>query len=419
VQPKRLKIETANLQPGMYVAQLDRPWLETPFLFKGFEIRHATELQQLRQFCKYVYVDISQGSLPEREVLGARGKEAQYASVLAEPATRREHAPPAGLARRLVDVLARFDRNGVITQFLPASRYRNAVPTHQEAPRAAAAYDNAARILNAMLEQFPQVKKLDAAGLQQAVNPLVDSILRNQDAMAWLVSLRKRDMNSPLRQIGSAVWAAILGRHLGFERGAVEALAMGGLLLDLGNARIPQSIILKQGPLEEVEQKIIRKHVALGLEMLRTAPGLNADVVAMLQHHHERNDGSGYPKGLSGADIPVFGRIAGLVDCFDAMTTKRPYAPAKSAYDAVREINSLSGTLFQKELVEQFVQAVGMFPTGSLVELNTGEIAVVTGQNRVQRLRPHAQSAHQPGQDAAAGPEAAGSAQCTIQTGRG
>ena len=104
--------------------------------------------------------------------------------------------------------------------------------------------------------------------------------------------------------------------------------------------------------------------------------------------HHERNDGSGYPKALAGADIPVFGRIAGLVDCFDAMTTKRPYAPARSAYDAVRELNSLSGTLFQKELVEHFVQAVGMFPTGSLVELNTGEIAVVTAQNRVQRLRP-------------------------------
>lgn len=388
VQPKRLKIETANLQCGMYVAQLDRPWLETPFLFKGFEIRDARDLQQLRQFCKHVYVDISQGSLPEKEVLGARGKERQYASVLAAPATRLEHAAPAGLARRLVDVLARFDRNGVITQFLPASRYRNAVPTHQEAPRAAETYDNAARILNAMLEQFPQVKKLDAGALHQAVNPLVDSILRNQDAMAWLVCLRKREVHSPLRQVGSAVWAAILGRHLGFERSAVETLAMGGLLLDLGNARIPQSIILKQGPLEEVEQKIIRKHVALGLEMVRTAPGLNADVLAMLQHHHERNDGSGYPQGLSGADIPVFGRIAGLVDCFDAMTTKRPYAPAKSAYDAVREINSLSGTLFQKELVEQFVQAIGMFPTGSLVELNTGEIAVVTGQNRVQRLRP-------------------------------
>lgn len=388
MQSRRLKIETANLQCGMYVAQLDRPWLETPFLSKGFEIRDARELQQLRQLCKHVYVDISQGSLPAKDVLGARGKEQQYASVLAVPATRREHAAPAGLARRLVDVLARFDRNGVVTQFLPASRHRNAVPTHVEAPRAAEAYDNAGRILNGMLEQFPQVKKLDIAALHQAVNPLVDSILRNQDAMAWLVCLRKRDANSPLRQIGSAVWAAILGRHLGFERSAIETLAMGGLLLDLGNARIPQGIILKQGPLEEIEQKIIRKHVALGLEMVRTAPGLNADVVAMLQHHHERNDGSGYPKGLSGADIPVFGRIAGLVDCFDAMTTKRPYAPARSAYDAVRELNSLSGSLFQQELVEQFVQAVGMFPTGSLVELNTGAIAVVTGQNHVQRLRP-------------------------------
>ena len=388
VQPKRLKIDTANLQCGMYVAQLDRPWLETPFLFKGFEIREAKELQLLRQFCKHVYVDASQGSLPEEIVLGARRKEEQYASVLAAPATRRAHAPPAGLARRLVDSLARLDRNGVLTRLLPTPHYRNAVPTHLEAPRAAEAYDNATRVLSEMLEQFPQVKKIDAGRLQQAIRPLVDSILRNQDAMAWLVCLRKRDLNSPLRQTGSAVWAAILGRHLGFERSAIETLALGGLLLDMGNARLPQSIILKQGPLEETEQKIIRKHVALGLEMVRTTPGLNADVIAMLQHHHERNDGSGYPGGLSGADIPVFGRIAGLVDCFDAMTTKRPYAPARSAYDAVRELNSLSGTLFQKELVEQFVQAVGMFPTGSLVELNTGEIAVVTAQNRVQRLRP-------------------------------
>lgn len=388
MQPKRLKIETANLQCGMYVAQLDRPWLETPFLLKGFEIRDANELQQLRHFCKHVYVDVSQGSLTEEKVLDARCKEQEYASVLAAPATRLQHASPAGLARRLVDSLARLDRQGILTKYLPALRHRDAVPVRQEAPKAAQAYDNAARILNEMLEQFPQVKKLDAARLQQAVVPLVDSILRNQDAMAWLVCLRKRDASSPLRQIGSAVWAAILGRHLGFERGAIETLALGGMLLDLGNARIPQSIILKRGPLEEIEQKIIRKHVSLGLEMVRTTAGLNADVIAMLQYHHERNDGSGYPKGISGTDIPVFGRIAGIVDCFDAMTTKRPYAPARSAYDAVRELNSLSGTLFQKELVEQFVQAIGMFPTGSLVELNTGEVAVVTGQNRVQRLRP-------------------------------
>jgi HD-GYP domain-containing protein (c-di-GMP phosphodiesterase class II) len=122
--------------------------------------------------------------------------------------------------------------------------------------------------------------------------------------------------------------------------------------------------------------------------MARKAPGINADVLAMIESHHERADGSGYPRGISGSEIPVFGRIAGLVDSYDAMTSHRPWAPAKSPYDAIRELNSLAGTRFQKEMVEQFVQALGMFPTGSLVELNTGEIGIVVEQNRVRRLRP-------------------------------
>ena len=179
-----------------------------------------------------------------------------------------------------------------------------------------------------------------------------------------------------------------MDRHLGFERPGLETLALGGMLLDLGNARLPQDVLTKAGPLDHAERAMVKKHVAVGLDLVKRSLGVNADVLAMIQHHHERHDGSGYPKGLSGADIPVFGRIAGLIDCFDAMTTKRPYAPAKAAYDAVRELDGLSGTGFQRELVEQFVQAVGMFPTGSLVELNTGEVAVVIEQNPVQRLRP-------------------------------
>ena len=160
------------------------------------------------------------------------------------------------------------------------------------------------------------------------------------------------------------------------------------MLLDLGNTKLPGDVLAKEGPLDAVEQTIVEKHVAVGLDLVRKTLGLNADVLAMIQNHHERHDGSGYPRKLAGADIPVFGRIAGLIDCFEAMTTKRPYAPAKSAYDAVRDLNGLSGTGFQRELVEQFVQAVGMFPTGSLVELNTSEVALVIEQNRVHRLRP-------------------------------
>jgi len=385
---KRLKIETSNLECGMYVAQLDRPWLETPFLFKGFEIRDDKELRLLRNFCKHVYVDATQGSVPKNKVLEALRRAEQYAQSLATPATRLEHVSPPSLQRRLLDALTRLDRTGTLAAFFQTKHYRNAVPTRLEAPKAALAYDAAAAALRDVLEQFQQGRGLDAPRLKVVAGPLIDSILRNQDAMAWLVCLRKRETTGAQRSLGSAVWAVILGRHLGFERPGLETLALGGMLLDLGNAKLPADILAREGPLDDVERTIVKKHVAVGLDLVKNALGLNADVLAMIQHHHERHDGSGYPKGFQGADVPVFGRIAGLIDCFDAMTTKRPYAPAKSAYDAVRELNGLSGTGFQRELVEQFVQAVGMFPTGSLVELNTGEVALVIEQNRVRRLRP-------------------------------
>jgi len=385
---KRLKIETANLECGMYVAQLDRPWLETPFLFKGFEIRDEKDLKQLRFFCKHVYVDATRGTVPKDQVLDARRRAVKYAESLAAPATRLEHARRPSLQRRLFDAITRLDRTGTLAAIFQTRSYRNVVPTRLEAPRAVVAYDTAAAVLTDTLDQFQQGRGLDAARLREVAVPLVDSILRNQDAMAWLVCLRKRELAGPQRAIGSAVWAAILGRHLGFDRAGLENLALGGMLLDLGNAKLPRDILTKEAALDDTERAIIRKHVAVGLELVKSTPGLNADVIAMIQHHHERHDGSGYPKKLAGADIPVFGRVAGLIDCFDAMTTKRPYAPARSAYDAVRELNALSGTRFQRELVEQFVQAVGMFPTGSLVELNTGEVALVIEQNRVRRLRP-------------------------------
>ena len=385
---KRLKIETANLECGMYVAQLDRPWLETPFLVKGFEIRDEKDLKLLRNLCKHVYVDATQGSVSKDKVMEARRRAERYAQSLATPATRLEHAKRPSPQRRLFDALTRLDRTGTLAGFFQAKYYRNVIPTRLEAPKATLAYDTASAVLSDALEQFEQGRGLDTPRLKVVIGPLIDSILRNQDAMAWLVCLRKRQATGPHRSIGSAVWAVILARHLGFERAGLETVALGGMLLDLGNAKLPGDVLTKEGLLDDVERMIVKKHVAVGLDLVKKTLGLNADVLAMIQHHHERHDGSGYPKKLAGADIPVFGRIAGLIDCFDAMTTKRPYAPAKSAYDAVRELNSLSGTGFQRELVEQFVQAVGMFPTGSLVELNTNEVALVIEQNRVQRLRP-------------------------------
>lgn len=385
---KRLKVATADLEHGMYVSQLDRPWLETPFLFQGFAIQDDKDLRQLRQFCQHVYVDVGRSATTEAKVLAVREQKEKYSASLQAPAGRRVHAKPPSVWWRIFDAVAGLDRSGRLAARFHTKQYRNAVPTHVEARQAAVAYDTAATVMNEVLAQLKKGDGLDSAKLKVAISPMIDSVMRNQDAMAWLVQLRKRDEYAYHHSLASSVWAVILGRHLGFDRTGLDTLAMGGLLLDLGKAQIPAEILQKPGPLEDIERRIVEKHVAVGAKLVRMTPGVNADVIAMIEGHHERHDGSGYPKGLSGADIPVFGRIAGLIDSFDAMTTKRPYAPAKSAYDAIRELNGLAGTAFQRELVEQFVQALGMFPSGSLVELNTGEVAIVIEQNRVRRLRP-------------------------------
>jgi HD-GYP domain-containing protein (c-di-GMP phosphodiesterase class II) len=382
---KRTKIETANLERGMYVAQLDRPWLETPFLFQGFEIREDSELKLLRQFCKHVYIDISRSSIAKEKVLQALHTP-DHEAALRRP--RGGHAQPLSLAGRMMRAVIRFDPTGSVAGRLSQRHYRNQVPTRKEAPQAIRAYDAAVATMNDVLVHIRKGAGVDVEKVQTAVKPMIDSVLRNQDAMAWLVYLRKRDEYAYHHSIASSVWAVILGRHLGFERQGLDTLAMGGMLLDIGKARVPESLTHRDGKLTREEYEVMKKHVAHGLEMVKLTPGINADVLAMIEGHHERADGSGYPRGLKGAEIPVFARIGGLVDCYDAMTSHRPWARAKSPYDAIRELNAMAGVQFQQEMVEQFVQAMGMFPTGSVVEFNTGEVGIVVEQNRVRRLRP-------------------------------
>ena len=389
MQSKRLKVDTMNLEKGMFVALLDRPWLETPFLFQGFEIRDSDEIGLLRKFCKHVYVDTARGSVPVARVLEAHSSGNNSADPFVRQEGRVNGHKPVSLLQRFMRGLSRLDPTGRMAERLNGVRkYENQVSTKEEAPAAAHAYGIAVDAMNTMLEDLRKGSSIEVDRVKAAVSPMIDSVLRNQDAMAWLVCLRKRDEYAYNHSIASSVWAVVLGRHLGFDRAGLQTLAMGGILLDVGKARIPESISGKEGPLTDDEMEIMRSHVDYGVAMAKKTPGLNENIISMILSHHERHDGSGYPRGLAGNEIPVFGRIAGIVDCYDAMITHRPWADAKSSYDAVRELNLLAGQQFQSELVEQFVQALGMFPTGTIVELNSGEVGIVIEQNRVRRLRP-------------------------------
>lgn len=327
----------------MYVSELDRPWLETPFLFQGFYVRSDEDVAEVRSHCREVVVDTQHEDDRPRPL-----------------ELRRPARPPAEAMRELKD----------------------------EIKQASGIHVSVAATIEDVMGELKSAGKLNVQKLESAVLPMVDSVLRNPAAMSCLMRIRRKGGYLYSHSLASSVWATALGREIGLEREALRVVALGAMLLDVGKTRIAQAILDKPGRLDADERALMRRHVEFSLEIVREAGDVDSRVLDMVANHHERHNGGGYPRGLKGDEIPVYGRIAGLVDTYDAMITSRPYASTQSSYGALRQLRSLAGAEFQPELVDQFTQAIGMFPTGTLVLLNTGEVAVVTAQSRVRRLRP-------------------------------
>jgi HD-GYP domain-containing protein (c-di-GMP phosphodiesterase class II) len=364
-----IQIPIERLRTGLYIYQLDRPWTETPFLFQGFVVESEEQLETLRQLCRVVYVQVS--SAEARELNGTRVSEASVRD-------RGAAKGPDLLAELSIDA-------GAYVARVPVN---DAVPLKTELTLAASTFGEAKRTVSGIFENLRRGGGLDVPHLETVVDSMVDSVLRNRDAMGWLARMKSADDYLYNHSLAASVWALAFGRHLGLDKDTLRAVGTGAMLLDVGKTRLPPALLKKSGKPSKEQWRLIHAHVDEGLELLRAARGLDERILTMVATHHERLDGSGYPRGLKGDEIPLVGQIAGVVDSYDAMIAERCYAQPKSAYDAVRELKQLSGVAFPTQLVELFIQAVGVFPTGTLVELNTGEVGVVIGQNRFRRLRP-------------------------------
>ena len=388
MQVKRVLVDTTDLSIGMYVIMLDRPWLETPFVFQGFEIKDQTDIDQLQSHCQYVYVDVDLGSLSEANIrrLLASGKKTV---PVTHPGVTASHQD-SGWLRRFFDFILRMGMGR-----FRASRAEELSGTYEvsstvrgEAPLANKAIELIVAQHKAIIETASNEGLVDIKAALIALMPVIDSVLRNPNAIAWTIFSRKRSGRNYNRAVATSVWAIMFGRQLGFERKALQDLAVGGLLLDIGNVDLSADILNAEGYITIEQYEHLSRHVRLGLEILRGSTGVTQNVLDMVRCHHERADGSGYPDNLTGNKIPIFGRIAGIVDCYDAMTTKTLYSPAMAAYDAARELNEMRGEQFQAEVVEQFLRTIGMFPTGSVVGLSNGNIGVVLEQNPTRPLHP-------------------------------
>ena len=354
------KLSADKLHIGMYVRKLDRPWLDTPFLMQGFLIKEAEEVSLLQSLCKHVYID---------EVLGKQ-------EIETTPSTSQ--------------IKEKYSRDDLIKLF-PATKlklYRQKVDLDKELCTAKQAYSELTDWVSQMMQAQRKGMPLPYQQLRNAIAPMVNSIIRNPNATMWLTRMKNADNYIYKHSLSTSVWSVILGRQIGLPVNELESLAIGALLCDVGMLNIPYGLIKTRGRLSEDNIKTVQSHVNLGINSLKEIPSITEQDIMIVSNHHERCNGQGYPKGISANEIPVMAKIVSIADSYDAMTSQRLHASAKSPVIAIKQLYELRGTAYQAELVEEFIQAVGIFPTGTLVELSTGQVAIVVAENKSRRLRP-------------------------------
>ncbi|MDG1307172.1 MAG: HD-GYP domain-containing protein [Porticoccaceae bacterium] len=364
-QLQRKKVYIQDLQPGMYVSGLDRPWLDTPFSLQGFMIRSLSEVKKLGFYCDYVYTDTTK-SIGNLDI-----------SVTSEPPNKR---PSEILAKPFKAELAAHK---------PIS-YTEQSSVTQKIKIAQSAYENIRGVkFDSMVNRIGSGKALNLGQLNEVINPLVDSITRNPGASIWLARLKSQDSYTYRHCIAVAIWCGVIGRQIGLPKKELAQLSMGGMLLDIGKLKIPPVILNKNQRLSEREFALVQKHVNLSLKMAKDSSRIMPQaVIDMIASHHERFNGSGYPQAIKGTQIPLYGRIAAIADCYDAITSQRVYAKPVTHALAIMQMYEWRGIDFQPELIEAFIQAVGVYPTGTLVELTSGEVGIVVKENPGKRLRP-------------------------------
>ncbi|MEE9331889.1 MAG: HD domain-containing phosphohydrolase, partial [Methylophilaceae bacterium] len=231
-------------------------------------------------------------------------------------------------------------------------------------------------------------KHVDISRVSDVLDNMVESIGRTPDALLWLAKLKKADGNAYNLALNVSVTLMAFNSFLGLSKEQIKMSGLAGLLQDIGKVKLSSDVLLKKDKLTKEEYEYTKKHVDESLKILKETPDISPEVLQVVAQHHERIDGSGYPLQLSGIQLTLLSQTAGLIDTYCAMTNHRSYADGVYHQQALDQIHALSEKQFSKEIIDQLIQFMGIYPVSSLVELNTGEVGVVIQQNQVRRLLP-------------------------------
>ncbi len=338
---------------GMYIVELDKPWLETSFMFQGFELKSEADLQSVKDTCEYVYIDMTkmkkeQGPIIERLDSSSHNK-----------AIFDYGAPP-----KIISVFEKQISN------------------------AEKVYESSGALVIDFMDKIAKGGGIDVKLAKQAVAECVNSVLHSPDAILWLTQLKKKDEYTSQHSLNVCVLSIVLGRHINLSEAHLNVVGLCGMMHDMGKMLVPLEILNKPGALDDEEKLIMQSHTSLGYELLKSSEEMHPNAIDVAHSHHERLDGKGYPRNIKHTYLTQYTRIVTIADMYDAMTSDRVYQKGRTHLEAINIMSNLTGHHLDEALVIKFIESIGVYPPGCLVQMTNGAIAIVVEVNEKMKLRP-------------------------------
>jgi len=351
------KINTDQIKVGMYIHDLNCGWMDHSFLKNHFAIRDDRTIRKIWDAgIKEVYIDTERGD----DVRDGQTEDEVNAS----------------LDRRMLEIAA---------QVQEADGHVSLV---EEVHRARRLHAEANRVVRNLMEDVRLGKQIELEKVEPMVENVADSVFRNPSALLPMAMLKSHDNYTFEHSVSVCALMVAFSREMDLPRDVILRIAVGALLHDLGKAQISDEILNKPGKLTDEEFIIMKEHAIHSVRLLSNMPGITSVELEVAGQHHERFDGSGYPHCLIGESISLYGQMAAIVDVYDAISSDRVYHKGLSPTRSLKKILEWSDHHFNPALVQKFIRSIGIYPSGTLVRLDSGRLGVVIQQKEKNILEP-------------------------------
>lgn len=421
---KTKRIPVSNLQVGMYVCELDCSWTDTPYPLQGFYVASQKDIDKVSHYTQNVVIDLEwvrnaqlmqQANGTNRAPVAAPvEEESHWARADAADQTVAKKAPekpnnpflpqakkqpPSVVAstaskqqamsvgEESLDINPVKPKVSVTPLKVNHERYKDTTTLSKELPVAVELYGELTKEVAKVSAALRMGNRIETRKITQLARGMAQSVVRNADAFVWLARVKAHDQHSYDHSLACSIWAVVFGRRIGLAAQDLENLTIAALLSKIGIIKVPKSVLTKPGKLTDTERKIFQKFVEYGAAEIKMLPGIDPEVSKIVEYHRERHNGSGFPKAVKGNQIPDSAKMLGLVDYFEELISPRLAKPMSTA-DAISKLYETRDHLFQEDLVEEFIRAVGVYPAGTLVEMTNAEVGVIVKHNPSRRLRP-------------------------------